>query len=301
MSAVLALAAGMVIIAAPTPSRAIEVGFGLSGMYDMWLPAFRYLHAGEACKLAGEGLKHDNDGGLMLGPELGIYTMDWKLNLQVLFGVTKNDLSYSSAVWDATVWNFVGPPSPPYIMIGEGSTRRYDADLKVAVRLNDYFNFNIGGRFNYGDGEGSQFRFHIPLAFNYGNDSYHIWQVGPELGIGFNYTIEGFTIYLDANVLVNGGNNYLERKLAWPGLFPYVVPFKYDTDFLGFGFDTDAGVSYYIEKAHILLGMGFRWVGVVCVSLSDYSSTTDLTHKEGWMTGEWDHLYGLTFNVGFRF
>ncbi len=112
-----------------------------------------------------------------------------------------------------------GLPFSPYIMVGDSSARRYDADLKVAKRLNDFFNFNFGARFSYGGGEGSRFHLYLPLDLNFGNDKYHLWQVGPELGVGFNYTIKGFTVYLDVNGLFNGGNNYLERKLVsaeWP-------------------------------------------------------------------------------------
>lgn len=302
MFAFLSLAISILVTVIPAPSHAVEVGIGMSGMYDMWLPAFKRLHAGEACKLYGNDFKHDHDGSLMLGPELGIYTEEWKINLSVLFGVTKNKLSYSSGVWDMIVWNVTDPALfRPYLMTGDGSARRYDADVKVAKRLNDYFNFNFGARFNYGSGEGSQYRIHLPLSFNFGNDKFHLWQVGPEIGVGFNYTIKGFTIYLDVNGLINGGNNYLERKLLRPILLPYLIPYEYSTDFLGFGFDTDIGVSYYIEQAHMIVGIGFRWIGVVCVSMGDDSPTMDLAHTEDWMTGYWDHFYGLTFNVGFRF
>jgi hypothetical protein len=302
---IMALAAGACILLTPAPSHAVEVGFGVNGMYDMWLPAFKRLHFGEPCKLAGYNLKNNDDASLMLGPELGIYTEEWKVNIAVLFGVTKNYLYYSSVAWDVTMWDlsFYSTHSP-YVIYGEESARRYDADVKVAKRLNDYFNLNFGARFNYGGGEGSQYRTYITTPFmpyNFGKDKYHLWQVGPEIGIGFNYTIKGFTVYLDINGLINGGNNYLERKLILPMFLPAIVPSEYDGDFLGFGFDTDVGVSYYIEKAHMSLGIGFRWVGVVCVSLGNDGSVLDLSHREGWMTGYWDHFYGLTFNVGFRF
>ncbi|MBN2158299.1 MAG: hypothetical protein JW807_02810 [Spirochaetes bacterium] len=299
-----ALAVCLFITVAPAPSRAVEIGFGINGMYDIWLPAFKKLHTGETCGLIGKEIKSDDDGSLMLGPELGFYTEEWKVNFAVHFGVTRNALSYSSLVWDITVWHFIpGLPFNPYIAIGDEDTRRYDADIKIAKRLNNYFNLNFGARFNYGTGEGSQFRLY-PLAgpwLNLGGDEYHFWQVGPEVGIGFNYTVKGFTVFLDVNGLINGGNNYLERRLIRPGLWPFLIPFEYETDLLGFGFDTDIGVNYYIEPAHMLIGIGFRWVGVVCASLSDDGSVLDLTHDDGWISGEWDHFYGFTFNVGFRF
>lgn len=298
----MALAVCIVSAAAPSPSSAIEFGIGVNGMYDMWLPVYKRLHVGEPCRVAGYNLKHDNDGSFMLGPELGIYTEDLKICVSALFGVTRNSLEYSSIVWDPSVW-YIYPQTPQTacVVIGDGSARRYDADLKIAKALNDLFNINFGARFNYGGGDGSQFRLHMPLDFNFGEDTYHIWQVGPEIGIGFNYSNSGFTIYIDVNGLVNGGNNYLERKLVLPRFLPCLLPFKYDGDFLGFGFDTDIGASYYIEQAHMLIGIGFRWVGVVCVSLENDDSVLDLSHRNGWMTGYWDHFYGLTFTVGFRF
>jgi hypothetical protein len=290
--------------ARPAPVRAAqaEASLGITGMYDWWLPAFQKLHYGDATRYLGRLAKHDEDGSFMLGPTLKVWFGTWRMELTALFGLSKNDFVYSSLNWDVTLWHFIDPNLfRGYIALGDSSARRYDVDLKFAKSLHRFVNFNIGGRFNYGDGEGSLYRLYVPLDFNFGEDKYHLWQVGPIIGIGFNFEIKNLTIYLDVNGLVNLGNNYLERKLARPFLIPYLVPFKYDTYFLGFGFDTDAGVEYYIEQAHISVGAGFRWVGVVCASVDDDSSMLDLSYKEKWMDGEWDHFFGITFNVSYTF
>ena len=286
------------------PARAAEASLGITGMYDWWQPAFLDLHYGDATRLLGTKIKHDEDGSFMLGPALKVWFGTWRMDLTALFGVSKNEFVYSSLNWDLTVWNIVGTPPDPirgYITIGDSTARRYDVDLKFAKSIHRFVNFNIGGRFNYAKGDGSLYRVYIPLDFNFGEDDYRLWQVGPVVGIGFNFEIKNFTLYFDVNGLVNLGDNYLERKLAFPRLYPYLIPFKYDTYFLGFGFDTDAGVEYYIEPAHLTVGAGFRWVGVVCASVDDDSSMLDLSYRDHWMDGEWDHFYGITFNVSYTF
>jgi hypothetical protein len=304
---VIIILTGILVFAAsvrPAPARAADASLGISCMYDWWLPAFQKLHYGDATRLLGTRIKHDEDGSFMLGPALKVWFGTWRMDLTALFGVSKNEFAYSSLNWDVTVWNIVGPPYDPircYITIGDSSARRYDVDLKFANSIHRFVNFNIGGRFNYADGEGSLYRLYMPLAFNFGEDAYHLWQVGPIIGVGFNFEIKNLTIYFDVNALVNLGDNYLERKLALPSLYPWVVPFKYDAYFLGFGFDTDAGIEYYIEPAHLTIGAGFRWVGVVCAAVDDDSSMLDLSYQDKWMNGRWDHFFGITFNISYMF
>jgi hypothetical protein len=306
---IIAIITILVVFAAaarPLPVRAAqaEASLCIACMYDWWYPVFQNLHYGDATRFLGTTIKHDEDGSFMLGPTLKVWFGKWRMELTPLFGASKNDFRYSSLNWDVTVWNIISPPPYPnwgYITVGDSTARRYDVDLKFAKSLHRFFNFNIGGRFNYGGGEGKLYRFYMPLDFNYGEDKYHLWQVGPVIGIGFNVEIKNLTIYFDVNGIINLGNNYLERKLVLPGLFPWVVPFKYDTYLLGFGFDTDAGIEYYIEQAHISVGAGFRWVGVVCAAVDDNSSLLDLSYQDKWMNGRWDHFFGITFSVSYTF
>ncbi|OHD62998.1 MAG: hypothetical protein A2176_09220 [Spirochaetes bacterium RBG_13_51_14] len=287
------------------PALAAEVKLGVTGMYDMWKPPFKKLHNGETSGLLATGGKFDEDGSFMLGPSLEVAFGSWKMILLPLFGVVKNDFSYSSFVMDLTLWDIISGLLPgTYLAVGDSSARRYDVDLKFAKRIHRFFNFNIGARFNYGDGEGSQFRLYLPGTppVDLVDDEYHLWQLGPVIGVGFIYEIKGFSIFADVNGIVNFGNNYLERKqliIFFP--WSYLVPFKYDTNFLGFGFDTDIGMAYYIAPAHLTVGASFRWVGVVCASAGDDGSVLDLGYDDGWISGKWDHFYGVMFFVSYKF
>jgi hypothetical protein len=299
-----AMAMALVAIMGPAPAGAVEVKIGATGMYDWWDPPFKELHEGKSSSLFYGGLKHENDGSFMLGPELDLKWGSWRMQLLGLFGVTRNEFSYTDYMWDFTLWNFTTPRvQMANFNIGESKARRYDVDLKFGKSIIKYLYINFGARFNYAKGDGSQFIFYPsggPL-FNFGEYDYHYYQVGPLVGLGFEYEIKGFSIYADVNFLVNFGNNYLERKLLFPSLYPYLIPFKYDTDVVGFGFDTDIGVAYFIAPAHISVGLGFRWVGVVCVPGHDDSSMIDFGYRNSWVKNRWDHFYGITMNVSARF
>lgn len=293
----------LVAVMMPAPAGAVQVKVGLSGMYDIWDPPFKELHSGKSTSLFYGGMKDDDDGSLMLGPALGLKWGGWRMDLQALFGVTKNEFSYTNLKYDLTLWanpilNLV--PSLNFT-VGDSSARRYDVDVKFGKSIVQYLYINFGARFNYAKGSGDQFLLHLPLQINFGDYDYKYFQVGPLVGIGFEYEIKGFSIYFDVNAIVNFGNHKFERKYLFPFPWSYVMPFKYDTDVIGFGFDTDVGIAYYIAPAHISIGAGFRWVGVACTPGEDDSSMLDFAYKNSWVKGKWDHFYGFTFNVSARF
>ncbi len=305
------IAIALVAVLRPAPAEAVQVKVGLSGMYDWWEAPFAKFHEGKSDSLFHVGLKDDADGSFMLGPELNLKWGGWRMGLLALFGVTKNEFSYTNLKWDMTLWNLLhlmgnnamGLPLGN-INIGDSSARRYDVDLKFGKSLVQYLYLNFGARFNYAKGNGSQFLIYLPWQdpyINLGDYDYHYYQVGPLLGLGFEYEIKGFTIYFDVNGIVNFGNHELERKLIFRIPYSYLIPFEYDTDIIGFGFDTDIGVAYFIAPAHISIGAGFRWTGVVCVAGEDDSSMIDFAYRKSWIKGKWDHFYGITFNVSARF
>ncbi len=296
----------LVAVMRPAPAGAVQVKVGLSGMYDWWEAPFAKFHGGKSDSLIYMGLKDDSDGSFMLGPELNLKWGGWRMQLLALFGITKNKFEYTNYKWDMTLWNFPGIPdnvSMGNFVIGDSSARRYDVDLKFGKSIVQYLYFNFGARFNYADGSGSQFILYYPGGplFNMKDSDFHYFQVGPILGLGFEYEIKGFSIYFDVNGLVNFGNHYLESTQFFPFPWSYLIPFKYDTDVIGFGFDTDIGIAYFIAPAHLSIGVGFRWVGVVCVPGDDDSSMIDFAYRNKWVKGKWDHFYGITFNVSARF
>lgn len=297
-----AIAVALLAVMGPAPAGAVQVKIGLAGMYDIWDPPFKKLHEGKSNSLIHAGLKDDADGSLMLGPALNLKWGGWRMDLQALFGVMKNEFDYTNYRWDLTLWNLPGfGQRLDWITVGDYSARRYDVDLKFGKSIVQYLYFNFGARFNWADGSGSQFRIAPGPGLNFGEDDFRYFQVGPIIGIGFEYEIKGFSFYFDVNGIVNFGNHNLERKYLFPFPWSYVMPFKYDTDIIGFGFDTDIGMAYFIAPAHISIGVGFRWVGVVCVPGEDDSSMIDFAYRDKWVKGKWDHFYGFTFNVSARF
>lgn len=301
VAVVTALAVAMTL-ARPSSARAAEVQLGAVGMVDWWNPVFKMLHTGETTKLIGFEMGSDISPSFMLGPTLGVKFSSWNMTLTPLFGVSRNEFSSSSFVWDVPL---LALPFESYLQINESKARRYDVDLKFAKSIHKFFNITIGARFNYGDGEGQNLRLGWSgPGINFGKDEYSVWQLGPSFGLGFNYEIKGFTVYANAAFLLTFGENYLERKLFFGGLFPiirWVIPNKYDTYFLGFGLDTEAGVAYFIAPARVTVGVGFRWVGTVAANLDDSGQTLDLSYNKGWIGGEWDHFYGLIFKVTYKF
>lgn len=127
----------LVAVMMPAPARAVQVKVGLSGMYDIWDPPFKELHSGKSTSLFYGGMKDDDDGSLMLGPALGLKWGGWRMDLQALFGVTKNEFSYTNLKYDLTLWanpitNLV--PSLNFT-VGDSSARRYDVDVKFGKSI----------------------------------------------------------------------------------------------------------------------------------------------------------------------
>ncbi len=300
------LIAVLLACAVTTGAHAAEVQLGAGFMYDWWSPVFAHLQSGKADKFPAFEMDYDHDGSFMLGPTLQVDKISggWGLKLQPLIGVTRNQFTFTSFNLDANFWEywFNNRLFNTYFTKGDSKARRYDVDLGINKDLNKYLLLLIGVRFNYADAEGTRFMFWDRNNWvNFGKDEFSLWTLGPSLGLGFKYEIKDFSFGLNASFLVCAAVHDLEKRNLFPLFWPYVFPYNYKATLLGFGFDTNVWLAYFIQKARISLNVGFRWVGTFYAALDDSPSKLDFSHDRGWAGGRADHFYGITFGAAYRF
>jgi hypothetical protein len=284
----------------------VEVKLGVSMMYDWWQPAYLKLSNGMTGNLFSRKYKSDTDGSFMLGPSLEIKIGDtWNIGLTGLFGCSKNQLRHSTIAVEANFLNFVIPDGiiNPYIDRGIIETRRYDVDLNVERAMLKYLNLLFGARFSYQDTEGYSMRessLYFPISKI--KDDYTVWYVGPSVGAGFHYEINGFSIKAGVSALFQFGYLYLERY----NINPLLLNFNFISDefiiaHLSIGADCGLKLAYFIKKISLEVWVGGRYIILPHISVKDIDSAFNAAYKKGWITGKVEQFGGLTFGASYRF
>ncbi len=294
----------------PMAAHAIEAKLGATFMYDWWKPAFLKMEIDRAGSYGARNAKTNLDGSFMLGPAFWFkLTESWSMGATMLFGVSRNEIQYSTIALDSNVLYLTQQLIPPkfvesYLDIGQSKTRRYDLDVNFENAFHKYFSFLIGIRFNYDDGEGNSWRLLDTVTnfeLNKKKETFNAWYAGPSLGIGFHIEpVQGLTLSLGASALIQFGSYYLD-KYAW---FPVISNFmhsKYDVGYFCVGLDSNAKIAYLIAPISVELWIGGRYILLTHISAGDNGSVLDVSYRSGWITGELEHFGGIMFGAAYKF
>lgn len=285
----------------PAPAGAADVKLGVTMMGDWYKPGYMGLVNESEGKLLGSNTKQNLDGSFMMGPNLwaGLGS-GWSLNLQMLFGLNKNQFEYSTFAVDLTIPQF--PPLKAYFDIGDVDIWKMDTDVGVAKELHKYVSLLIGARFSYDKGETSAFRLGItgmgPVDFK--KDEFSNWYLGPSLGVGLHFELyKGLVLGFGTSFIVQFGTFESEKKLL--SAYWTLLPYNYEVGHFDLGLDSYLKLSYYIEAAHLEVFVGGRYIFLGNIVAGDDGSVLDLTYQEGWITGKMDHFGGIMFGAAYKF
>lgn len=297
----------------PTASHAVEAKLGIEMMGDWWQPAFLKFEQEKAGKLFAKNFKNDSEGSFMLGPMFWVNVSgNWNLGGKVLFGISRNEFTYSTAAVDVNLLRYflpgmlrpglaLGAVPLGFYDVGKSECRRYDTDLYAEYGFHKYFNLVIGARFNYYDGEGDSVRM---ISFwpniDAKDEKYSAWYLGPSLGVTFHYEfVKGLTFSLGLAALFQFGEYDNEKKYFLTVLNG--IPFNYKAGYFCIGLDTNIKLAYLIEAAHLEIFVGGRYIMLPHIAAGDESSGWDISYKNGWIDGEIDHWGGINFGVAYKF
>jgi hypothetical protein len=291
----------------PTAAYAIEAKVGVAMMYDWWKPGFLKMEIDRAGSYGVRNVKTNLDGSFMIGPTLWLKLAEnWGLGATMLFGVSRNEIQYSSIALDSNVLYLTVPSIPwaSYIDIGKSKVRRYDLDVNLENAFHKYFSLLIGVRFNYDDGEGSSVRLLdtiSPFGLNWKDEYFSAWYLGPSLGIGFHVEpVQGLTLSLGASALIQFGAYYLDKYTLIPLASNYMHS-KYDVGYFCVGLDSNVKIAYLISPINVEVWIGGRYILLTHVSAGDNGSVLDVSYKTGWITGELEHFGGIMLGAAYKF
>ena len=298
-------AAGLVF--KPTASHAVEAKLGISMMGDWWQPAFIKFEREAAAKLLGNNLKHDSEGSFMFGPMFWVQLSgSWSLGGQVLFGLSRNEFKYSTAIVDINLGRGIPIGGWPASIlaasydVGDSKCRRYDTDLNVEYAFHKFFSLLIGLRFNYYDGEGDSLRLGLPYILDMKKEEYSAWYFGPSIGVGFHYEfIKGLTLSAGVSALVQFGEYDIEKKYMQSILM--MIPYEYKVGYFCIGLDMNVKLAYLIQPAHLEVFVGGRYMMLPHIAAGDDSSGLDISYKDEWINGEIEHWGGIFFGAAYKF
>ena len=292
------------------PAHAIEGKIGVAMMYDWWKPGFLNMEVDRAGSYGARNVKTNLDGSFMLGPTLWLKLAEnWGFGATMLFGVSRNEIQYSSIALDSNILYLANPPLPPqivasYIDIGKSKVRRYDLDVNLENAFHKYFSLLIGVRFNYDDGDGSSVRLLDSinsLGLNRKDEYFSAWYLGPSLGIGFHVEpVPGLTLGLGASALIQFGAYYLDKYTLIPLASNYMHS-KYNVGYFCVGLDSSAKIAYLISPINVEVWIGGRYILLTHISAGDNGSVLDVSYKTGWITGKLEHFGGIIIGAAYKF
>lgn len=292
----------------PSDPKKVGVKLGVAMSYDWWQPAFTKIDSGVIGNVKAKNNSTDYAGSFMMGPTLWIgIGRTWNVGLTALFGLTKNEFSYSTLGVDANLLYLSIPENflSIYYEKGVSRARRYEAEVDVEYRFHKFFNLLFGARFNYADGSGGAMRYSsldVPLSTI--NREFNIWYVGPHLGVGFSYDIKGFSINIGLLALIQGGNYYCKKSFLVPmnmiWMFAY-MPDEFALANLAMGGEANMKLAYFIERIRVEFWIGGVYRILPHIALYDAGSAYNLAYNRGWITGELEQYGGINFGVAYKF
>lgn len=198
---VLLLAA--VAVLAAMPLRAADISVGATTWYSWW-----------DMKDATE----DIDPGILYGPAFAVkFNENFNLNFVFLYGE-----------YDAEQ---TGLSSYTY--------KRYDSDTSIGYRLNDYFKFFAGLKYN---------AYTSTIDTIIGDIDLEVQMYGPAAGLSAVIPL-GYDFF----ILANGSGMYLTGSSEQTGAL------KAKDDCKGYGYNTAGSLAYYITSASVTLSLGGRY------------------------------------------
>lgn len=298
------------LIVKDTVSFAAEAKVGVAAMYDWWKPGFMKMENETGAKLLGLNVNEQIAGSYMMGPTAWVKINGiWSVGATLMIGITKNTFGYTSIPLAMTWWSILSTHiRDDYLekCFSKSKSRRYDTDVNFYGGLLRYFNLLLGLRFNYYDGDSKAFRIfdtHTPgplyTSFNVKDNKYSAWYLGPSVGAGFHYDIEGFSINLGASFIFQFGDYFLQKKVYFP-IESYILPFNYKVGYVAFGLDNFLKLAYLIAPINIELSVGGRYIFLAHESAGSDHSQYDLSYKRNWINGQIEHFWGVTFGAAYK-
>lgn len=292
-----------------TAAKPVEVTLGVTMMYGWWRPAYSGIDSGRIGNLMARSITAKNSGSFMLGPTLGIAIGNsWNIEATALFGVSRDVFRHSTLAMEANYLYLTIPSSMVDIYLDRGvmKARRYDSDISIEHSIHRYINLLIGIRFNYADAEGSSTRLlsQNPSRLEKTAEEYRDWKIGPSVGIGFQYSIRGFSLKFGASALFQGGVFYLKKSFInpLPAIINFMfIPDEYNLAYAAIGADAGIKLAYFIEKIRVEFWVGGRYVILSHISLFDIDTAYNAAYRKGWITGKVEQFGGITFGAGYKF